>query len=260
MRTSLGGLQPVEPGWRVVQTAQEREGKGYPLTPLPTPWVPVTASVQPLSPALRPPLSPSPPILLPSKDSLPSLAPSFPYPPISSFSFPSFLPISSVSPQHLLIFPLVIFYSLVPTQTRAAHSPLLEQNVIPPITGVVVVVVGGAEGHAGPAQGLTVPPSASGGRRAVPKDCPSEPRLGLWTGQWPLQVSLGIAASCQSLTLSSYSHPRHLADPTYLHECVNGVWTLGHSMSYMHTCQCLVWVYDLSVYILPISMSVSVWV
>lgn len=93
----------------------------------------------------------------------------------------------------------------------------------------------------------------------MPKDCPSGPRLGLWTGQQPLQVRLRIAASCQSLLPCSYSHPRHPADSTYLHECVNGVWTLGHSMSCMHTCECLVWVCDLSVYILPLSMFVSVW-
>lgn len=59
-----------------------------------------------------------------------------------------------------------------------------------------------------------VPPTASGGGKTVPKDCPSEPRLGLRAGQRPLEVRLGIAASCQFLPPCSSSPPRHPAGPT----------------------------------------------
>lgn len=95
--------------------------------------------------------------------------------PISFFSFPPFLLMSSVFPQYLLIFPPFSFTHWPPLRLSPlgaeGHPTHCRKSLPEDQRG------GGWEGGGrSPAQGLN---TASGGGRTVPKDCPSEPRLGL---------------------------------------------------------------------------------
>lgn len=98
-------------------------------------------------------------------------------------------------------------------------------------------------------------PPAAPGRWEACSHLSWEPKVG---AEDQAVTSGGEAGDCSSLWSRLlpcwYAHPGHpeghICWSRGGQECVNSVWTIGHNMSFMHVCVCLVWVYDLSVYIL----------
>lgn len=186
-------------GDTVVQSAQER-GKES----LPPDLAPASRKGTPFLFFLLLSLTPLP-FLLPSIVSLPSLALAYSSPSISLFSFfPPVLP-------QLLCFPLVLPY----LSSRFSFTHLLPLRLLLEFKRPLLPSWSKKSSYT--LQGVGAVFSAC--CRSPPEDWASTggPALGLQTGQRPLEVSLGIAASClQDSTPCWYPLPRHPEGPTGL--------------------------------------------